>query len=239
MMTKPETQRTAGRAKARGKASAVLSSSDQVAAYIRNGVRRGRYVPGQRLVEADLTLELGVSRGPVREALKRLAAEGMVELHRNRGAAIRQLTRRKVNDILAIQEHLTGLAARLAAEHIAEGDHGARFQAAVDALFAARDRGNTAQVFETRLRFYEELVAIGGNQELARFVPIPETNIIRAQFEHHLPARVRARNYQDYETVARYILKGKAKAAEAAMQRHLRMVRQAYERLGDEVYARD
>jgi len=60
-----------------------------------SGIRLGRFVPGQKLVEADLTESIGVSRGPVREALKRLAAEGIVSLTRHRGAYIRVLTRPK------------------------------------------------------------------------------------------------------------------------------------------------
>ena len=63
-----------------------LSSPDQVVAALIRGLQAGRYVPGQRLIEADLTKELKVSRGPVREALKRLAAEGLVSLIPHRGA---------------------------------------------------------------------------------------------------------------------------------------------------------
>ena len=56
-----------------------MSSPDSVAATLLDGIKSGRYVPGQRLIEADLTAELDVSRGPVREALKRLAAEGVTD----------------------------------------------------------------------------------------------------------------------------------------------------------------
>ena len=94
----------------------TLSSPDQVAQVLLDGIKSGRIVPGQRLIEADLTSELRVSRGPVREALKRLSAEGLVRLIPHRGAYIRKLTRREVMDILVIQETLTALAARLAAQ---------------------------------------------------------------------------------------------------------------------------
>ncbi|HMM76765.1 MAG TPA: GntR family transcriptional regulator [Gammaproteobacteria bacterium] len=215
------------------------SSPDQVAETLRDGVRTGRYVPGQRLVEADLTAELKLSRGPIREALKLLAAEGIIELHRHRGAYLRQLTRREVNDVLAIQELLTGLAARLAAEHIQEGDHRARFKQAYAALmnaYKARDGGG---VLDARVRFYAELVALGGNAELARFVPIPQTNLLRAQFERHLPASERTKRRQDYPIIARLILAGKGAAAETAMRKHLRSTRQAINALPDAVFAKE
>jgi len=215
------------------------SSPDQVAETLRDGVRSGRYVPGQRLVEADLTAELKLSRGPIREALKLLAAEGIIELHRHRGAYLRQLTRREINDILAIQESLTGLAARLAAERIHESDHRARFKQAYSALMSAYKSRDGSGVLDARVRFYAELVALGGNVELTRFVPIPQTNLLRAQFERHLPASERAKRRQDYPTIARLILAGKGGAAETAMRKHIRHTRQAINALPDAVFAKE
>jgi len=215
------------------------SSPDQVAEALRDGVRTGRYVPGQRLVEADLTAELHLSRGPIREALKLLAAEGVIELHRHRGAYLRQLTRREVNDILSIQESLTGLAARLAAEHIREHDNRARFKRAYAALMNAYKSRDGSGVLDARVRFYVELVAIGGNAELARFVPIPQTNLLRAQFERHLPASERTRRRQDYPAIARLILTGKGTTAETAMRRHIRATRRAINALPDDVFAKE
>lgn len=213
------------------------SSPDHVAEALRDGVRTGRYVPGQRLVEADLTAELKLSRGPIREALKLLAAEGIIELHRHRGAYLRQLTRREVHDILSIQESLTGLAARLAAEQIRAGDHRARFKRAHAALMNAYKSRDGSGVLDARVRYYVELVAIGGNAELARFVPIPQTNLLRAQFERHLPPSERARRRQDYPAIARLILAGKGAQAETAMRRHIRHTRQAIDALPDSVFA--
>src|SRR6267143_6057203 len=99
------------------------SFPDIVVNAIIRGVHAGRLVPGQRLVEADLTRNLGVSRGPVREALKRLAAEGVVTLNRHRGAYLRVLTRAEVYETLVVLEVLTGLMARLAAETVNRGGH--------------------------------------------------------------------------------------------------------------------
>ena len=51
-----------------------------IGTFLRNGIAAGRFAPGQRLVESELTAELGVSRGPLREALRQLSAEGLVEI---------------------------------------------------------------------------------------------------------------------------------------------------------------
>ena len=65
---------------------ASLSVVDVVTDWILEGIHEGRYAPGQRLVEAEITQELGVSRGPLREAFRRLAADGTLEIQAHRGA---------------------------------------------------------------------------------------------------------------------------------------------------------
>lgn len=214
-----------------------LSSPDHVAQVLLDGIKTGRYVPGQRLIEADLTRELAVSRGPVREALKRLAAEGVVCLIPHRGAYIRKLTRREVMDILIIQETLTGLAARLAAENLDKGDHRVRFKAAYVRLMGFRDRRDAHALLDERARFYETLVQIGGNRELSRFVPIPQTNLLRTQLSQHLSRRDRARQFKEYENIAKHIFAGNGPAAETVMQRHIRNTRSSMERLDDDAFA--
>jgi DNA-binding GntR family transcriptional regulator len=216
-----------------------LSSPDLVAQALLEGIKSGRYVPGQRLIEADLTVELDVSRGPVREALKRLAAEGVVRLIPNRGAYIRKLTRREVTDILTIQETLTALAARLAAENIARGDNRARFQGAYERLMSFRDRPDANAVLDERARFYETLVRIGDNRELPRFVPIPQTNLLRSQLNQFVSTKDRERQFKDYESLAKHVLAGNAAAAESVMQRHIRNTRLSIARLDDSVFAAD
>ncbi len=91
------------------------STVDQVIEAIKLGIRDARYVPAQRLIEPDLAKEYGVSRGSVREALRRLAAEGFVNLERFRGASIIRMSRKQVVDLLELREVLEGFGASLAA----------------------------------------------------------------------------------------------------------------------------
>lgn len=214
-----------------------LSSPDNVAEALLDGIKGGRFVPGQRLIEADLTAELGVSRGPVREALKRLCAEGVVRLIPHRGAYIRRLTRREVMDILVIQETLTALAARLAAECINLGANCANFLCAYERLMNFSDQSDGLAVLDERAQFYETLVQIGGNRELSRFVPIPQTNLLRTQLSQHLTERDRARQFKEYENISKHILAGNGPSAELVMQRHIRNTRLSIERLDDTAFA--
>ena len=104
------------------------SPRDVVFRDIIRGLYEGRFAPGQRLVEGDLTALYGVSRGPVREALSRLAAEGIVELRPQRGAVVRRLSRAEAIDIMRVVGSLMGLAARLAVGRIDAPGMAARLQ---------------------------------------------------------------------------------------------------------------
>ena len=213
------------------------SSPDIVVNAIIHGVRTGRLVPGQRLVEADLTHNLGVSRGPVREALKRLAAEGIVTLNRHRGAFVRALSRDEVRDTLMILEVLTGLVARLAAQHIDQGDNRAKFQREHEELMAFRERGDSMAFLDQRRDFYDTLIRIGGNRELGRLMPLMQIHLLRLQFQSYVTNQQREKQFQEYAAISRAVLKGDQKLAERVTQLHIRRTRIALSRLPDEAFS--
>lgn len=89
----------------------------EVADQLRHFILTGRYKPGDRLVEDKLSTELGVSRVPIREALRTLAAEGLVDLPPRRGASVAALSSQVARDLVEVRATLEGLNARLAARH--------------------------------------------------------------------------------------------------------------------------
>ena len=72
---------------------APRSASAQVVAHVKEAIRSGRLSPGQRLLESELTSRLGMSRGPVREALAQLQVEGFIDVEPHRGARVHQMSR--------------------------------------------------------------------------------------------------------------------------------------------------
>jgi DNA-binding GntR family transcriptional regulator len=113
---------------------------DRVVEGLRAGILGGRYVPGQHLIEADLTRDFNVSRGPLREAFRRLSAEGLLQIVPNRGALVRQLSYREIVEIFQIRSGLEPLAARLAALAIDQGDNRRRFKAAIREIWSEAPR---------------------------------------------------------------------------------------------------
>lgn len=94
------------------------SLSDKVFKYIRDGIIEGRYQSGDYLVETKLAEELGVSRTPVREALKQLELEDLAESVPNRGVVVKGISQEDITDIYTIRLKLEGLAAFWAAQRI-------------------------------------------------------------------------------------------------------------------------
>lgn len=100
---------------------ATLRKQDQVLATLRERILSGRYGTGDPLKERSLAEELGVSRLPVREALSKLNASGLVEIFPNRGAEVRRLSAANIESLYQLREAIEGMAARLAAVRMPTG----------------------------------------------------------------------------------------------------------------------
>ncbi len=201
--------------KGRGAASRE-SASDRLVREIVRGLHEGRYAPGQRLVEADLVSAFGLSRATVREALRRLEAEGLVEISPHRGAQIRRLSPREALDAILVLRRCIALGAKQAAERIDRGENRVDLRAAWDRL-AAHEAGEDG-FEETRARnaFYRALMTASENRELMRIVPSVQANLIRRAF-----AIGRRERFADYRAIAEAALAGDVRKAEAAADAHL------------------
>lgn len=199
------------------------SASDGVFFGIVNALEAQEVVPGQRLVEMELASQYGVGRNSVREALQRLEAEGIVDLFRNRGAAIRLLTLRQTLDVLDVAERMTGLLARTAARGLADAAQGAPLAAALHELTQA-DLAEDADGFARgRRHFYRTLLSLSGSAELQRLFPTIQMPIVYAQYR--LPGLQKLR-LRDYRAMAEAVLAAAQDRADAAGMAHVAHVRE-------------
>jgi DNA-binding GntR family transcriptional regulator len=213
------------------------SSADKVFRGIVRGLYDGLYVPGQRLVEADLTRDFKISRGSVREALNRLRAEGIVTLNLHRGAHIRSLTREEAFEIMDILEVLIGLAARLAAQGIGLRGHRALLQQSIAALADHERRTQFFEFVRARNAFYKALLQISGSGELKRVLTSVQVNLIRVQSRPFETESGRKKTHlEDYRIIAAAVLAGDAHRAETVARRHVRNVRELLSRLPRQTY---
>jgi len=134
----------------------AASLRQQVIERLREAVISGRLSPGQRLTERELTESLGVSRTVVREALRQLEAEGLIEVIPNKGPVVRALTSEEAEDIYRIRAVLQGLAAQQFVAHATPGKITALEQALNDVV-AAYEASDAEHTVDAKTEFYEVL----------------------------------------------------------------------------------
>lgn len=198
----------------------TASTPDRVAQALVDGIRTRRFAVGQRLIEADLMRDLAVGRSTVREALSRLAAQGVVQLIPHRGAVVRRLCEEDARALLEVLEVLTGLAARLAAERIDETGNRARFETASRALLCPRPDDESRALLDQRARYYQVLFEIADNRELDAVLPRQLAHLMRAHASL-TSADVQAMR-QEYASINEAIARGAAEQAERRMRLHIR-----------------
>jgi DNA-binding GntR family transcriptional regulator len=189
-----------------------------VARETREAILSGRLAMGQRLIEADLTREFGVGRSSVREAIRHLSSEGLVEIVPHRGAVVRRLTRAEVVDRYEIREVLEGLAARLVAARI--GDPAIR-----QGLLDASGAEHGASIADYRMRNYRLHGAIGdlsGNAQLAAMIRQLWLPAVMSELRDELGWTHWRQSEAEHQAIIDAILAGDGEAAEARMRAHLR-----------------
>jgi DNA-binding GntR family transcriptional regulator len=212
------------------------SSADMIAAEVVRGLYAGRYVAGQRLIEGDLTRDFKVSRGTIREALRRLAAEGVVTLTLHRGAYIRRFTKADVRNVLAVVEVLIGLAARTAAERIGEGTNRAMLERRIAALLALKGSREYFDLVRVQNDVLRAIIAISGNPELERALPSLNVHFLRDPYLSKSPRRDAARR-QELRRITAAIFAANAADAENCGREHIRQIGRALLALPDEAFS--
>ena len=135
---------------------------------IRQAIRGGDYKTGDHLREEDLAARASVSRTPVREALRRLAQEGLVEFHTNRGATVARWSPQELKVIYGLRALVEGYAARLAAERIDEQElqHLAELADQMTDLSKAGTEDNLVKIAHLNIEFHRRVLEASGNRLL-------------------------------------------------------------------------
>lgn len=189
---------------------------------LRDGIMNSRYAPGQRLIEADLTREFRVSRGPLREAFRRLSAEGLLEIVPNRGALVRRLSYKETIELFQVRTALETLAVRLAAEAIDEGDNRARFERAIQPIWDPAPRTLGAGYHEENRQFHQAILNVCGNVQLAGISHQLQLPLIMLQLSGAMKPEMYNDSVTEHRAIARAILDGDADSAERALRSHLK-----------------
>ncbi|MFB6723267.1 GntR family transcriptional regulator [Kribbella sp. NPDC056345] len=195
-----------------------IALREQVLAELRRRIVDGDYAQGERLTETRLAEDFGVSRNPVREALRVVEAEGFVQILPRRGAVVATLDETAVRDLFSVREQLETLAAGLAAERASQEDI-ARLRQLCDAARIATEAKDFGRVAELNSDFHRAVIEVSGNRWLH--------SISAAMYHHvHWVFRVGAaqrapHSSEEHVRLVDAIAAGDAPAATAAARLHV------------------
>lgn len=198
-----------------------LSLVQRVHQKILEELDNGQLRPGQRLVAAELAERLQLSRAPVREALHVLAGQGLVDLHPDRGAVLRTLTREDLIDIYEAIGPVAALGVAAAARRIDEGDNRRRIEEAIENIRRSAD-------VQPRFKFYlvlNEFHYVANSIGRKPYVDVILRSVNLEYWNRHLAEAIDLRaqipHYiRNYERLADSILAGDARAAAAVTVSH-------------------
>jgi DNA-binding GntR family transcriptional regulator len=194
----------------------------EISEQLKLRIAQGAYAPGQRLLEKDLVEQFGVSRGRMREVLRNLVGEGLLDFEEQRGVRIRRLTRKTAMDIGRVREMVEGLAARQAAEKELDDAASAQFRLIAEQMNAAVEARDAELFGRLNKDFHDLIVATAGNEVLSSTLDRLRVPLFRLQFYEGMTTETLPERNRDHQEIAKAILDGVPDRAEEAMRQHVR-----------------
>lgn len=187
---------------------------------LRDAIRKGILKPGERIMEIKLAEELGVSRTPVREAIRKLELEGYVVMMPRRGTYVADMSIRDINEIFEIRTALESLSNGLAAEHITE-DELEHLQRLLVIIGGYIKDGDMEKIVETDIEFHDLLYHAARNSRLVGIISNLRDQLTRFRtLSMSYPGRLEA-TLDEHRSIVEAIARGDGRAARKAAERHM------------------
>jgi DNA-binding GntR family transcriptional regulator len=204
----------------------MSQAADRAYEMLRGGILDGRYGFGERLGEIEVAERLGLSRTPVREALRRLGSEGLVDVLPNRGARVRTWTAQDLEETYELRAVLEGLGARRAAtkvddETLVALDALAAEMVGVDPSLGHRPPGDFADLAALNGRFHALIVEASSSVQLkATLAGLVQLPLIMRTYRRYTPAAL-ARSHAHHRELVDALRAGDGGWAESVMRSHV------------------
>ena len=195
----------------------TLSLPEQIAGRIGNDIIGGKFEPGARIQEQDLAARFQVSRGPVREALRILERDGLLQIHARRGAQVTELSVSELNGIFDARISLSGLAARRAAER-QDPVVMPRLKEAIDRVAVLSGTPDTDTFVQAVYAAHQILCEASGNAFLTRLVFQATHQTLRYSRLGLSTTKRRQQSARNWRRLLAAIQAGKALEAQAAAE---------------------
>jgi DNA-binding GntR family transcriptional regulator len=187
---------------------------------LRDAIITGRLAPGADLHEGQLCAQLGISKSPLREALRQLAQEGLVVAASQKGSYVSTLTVEDFHEVYSLRLHLETLEVRLAAER-ATPEQVAELRANVEAMDRAFAQGDTRAFAERDVEFHLLLARFSGHGRLLRIQESLQAEMLRLVMHPLMRAGLRAEAMPEHAGIVDALAAGEADLAEQRMRSHV------------------
>ncbi len=197
-----------------------LTLRDVVFRTLRHKILLGEIRPGERLMEVKLTKMLGVSRTPIREAIKMLSMEGLVSVTPRKGAVVTEITAQDLQDVLEVRRALEELAVSLACERInARGIEA--LDASLNTFRAAIQDGDVTTIATIDEEFHKIIFAASENRRLIEMINHLSEQMYRYRVAYIQNPDTHGKLLEEHEAIYHYICERNVEAAKAAINSHI------------------
>ena len=197
-----------------------LPLRDVVFKTLRQAILKGELEPGERLMEIQLAERLGVSRTPIREAIRKLELEGLVLMIPRKGAEVAKISESNLRDVLEVRRSLEELAIDLACQRITEEELDELNKAEVD-FKAAIENGDAMQIAQTDESFHEIIYNSTKNQKLVQILNNLREQMYRYRLEYIKDADKRQILMVEHEHILKALTLRHIQEAKMAVREHI------------------
>lgn len=197
-----------------------LPLRDVVFNTLRQAILRGELQPGERLMEIQLANKLGVSRTPIREAIRKLELEGLVLMIPRRGAEVAEITEKSLRDVLEVRGSLEELAVELACERISK-EKIEELKNAAEEFENSLKSGNLTEYAEADVKFHDIIYNATDNQRLVQLLYNLREQMYRYRVEYLKRAEIHATLLEEHQYIIECIEKHDKESAKRAIRIHI------------------
>lgn len=197
-----------------------LPLRDVVFNTLRQAILRGELKPGERLMEIQLANKLGVSRTPIREAIRKLELEGLVLMIPRKGAEVAEITEKNMRDVLEVRKALEELAVQLACEKITAEEIEEMKKAAEEFRMILKNKDIT-EIAEADVRFHDIIYMATDNQKLIHLLNKLREQMYRYRVEYLKNPDVHEQLTQEHEEIVYHIKRREKVEATAVTCQHI------------------
>jgi len=187
---------------------------------LRQSILTGELKPGERLMEIHLAEKLGVSRTPIREAIRKLELEGLVTMIPRRGAEVAKISEKNLKDVLEVRTCLDSLAVRLACQRITD-EQIDDLKKACDDFVLATKTGEATAITKADVKLHDVIVRATGNERLQQMINTLSEQMYRYRLEYIKDKTTHERLVQEHNRIIAAMQQGNVKEAKAAIKLHV------------------